>query len=167
MTFVPCLERSVEDGELRAITLGHPLLDDYLEFVGARGATNTWLATAYDLKVFFEVVGKDPADVTAEFALTRLFRSLPLRSAVATYAELERTCPSTEITSKHPANRKLAATLCILQFQHHTIVDSRNLFHSHIRIEHQTKTVVVSRGSGQRNRHCPRSQIGWRLEARH
>ena len=65
MTFVPCLERSVEDGELRAITLGHPLLDDYLEFVGARGATNTWLATAYDLKVFFEVVGKDPADVTA------------------------------------------------------------------------------------------------------
>src|SRR5437773_1489640 len=105
--------------------------------------------------------------MTAEFALTRLFRSLPLRSAVATYAELERTCPSTEITSKHPANRKSAATLCILQFQHHTIVDSRNLFHSHIRIEHQTKTVVVSRGSGQRNSHYPRSQIGWRLEARH
>ncbi len=99
--------------------------------------------------------------------LTRLFRSLPLRSAVATYAELERTCPSTEIPSKHPANRNLAATLCILQFQHHTIVDSRNLFHSHIRIEHQTKTVVVSRGSGQRNSHCPRLQIGWRLEARH
>ena len=65
MTFVPCLERSVEDGELRAITLGHPLLDDYLEFVGARGATNTWLATAYDLKVFFEVVGKEPAAVSA------------------------------------------------------------------------------------------------------
>jgi integrase/recombinase XerD len=65
MTFVPRLERSVEGGELRTITLRHPLLDDYLEFVGARGATNTWLATAYDLKVFFEVVGKEPADVTA------------------------------------------------------------------------------------------------------
>jgi integrase len=65
MTFVPRMERSVEDGELRAITLGHPLLDDYLEFVGARGATNTWLATAYDLKVFFEVVGREPAEVTA------------------------------------------------------------------------------------------------------
>jgi integrase/recombinase XerD len=65
MTFVPCLERSVEDGELRAITLGHPLVDDYLEFVGARGATNTWLATAYDLKVFFGVVAKEPAEVTA------------------------------------------------------------------------------------------------------
>jgi integrase/recombinase XerD len=65
MTFVPCLERSLEGSELRAITLGHPLLDGYLEFVGARAATNTWLATAYDLKVFFEVVAKEPAQVTA------------------------------------------------------------------------------------------------------
>src|ERR671923_1372327 len=65
MTFVPCLERSVEDGELRAIRLGHPLLDDYLVVVGARGATNMWLATGYDLKVFFGVVGKEPAEVSA------------------------------------------------------------------------------------------------------
>jgi integrase/recombinase XerD len=65
MTFVPCLVRSVEGPELASITLGHPLVDGYLEFVGARGAVNTWLATAYDLKVFFEVVGKDPADVVS------------------------------------------------------------------------------------------------------
>jgi hypothetical protein len=26
---------------------------------------NTWLAVAYDLKVFFEVISKDPAEVTA------------------------------------------------------------------------------------------------------
>jgi integrase/recombinase XerD len=65
MTFVPCLMRSMEGGELVLITLGHPLLDEYLEFVAARGAMNTWLATAYDLKVFFEVVGKEPAEVTA------------------------------------------------------------------------------------------------------
>jgi site-specific recombinase XerD len=45
------------------ITLGHRLVDDYIEFVAARGAVNTWLATAYDLKVFFEVVGKEPAEV--------------------------------------------------------------------------------------------------------
>ena len=64
MTFVPRLTRVLEGGELRSITLGHRLLDDYLEFVAARGATNTWLATAYDLKVFFEVVGKEPAEVT-------------------------------------------------------------------------------------------------------
>jgi integrase/recombinase XerD len=61
--FVPCLTRSIEGGELRLITLGHRLVDDYIEFVAARGAVNTWLATAYDLKVFFEVVGKGPAEV--------------------------------------------------------------------------------------------------------
>jgi len=65
MPFVPCLTWRLEASELVAITLGHPLLDEYLEFVGARGAINTWLATAYDLKVFFDVVGKDPAEVIA------------------------------------------------------------------------------------------------------
>ena len=58
MTFVPCLVRSMEGSELVSITLGHPLVDGYLEFVGARGAMNTWLAVAYDLKVFFEVVAQ-------------------------------------------------------------------------------------------------------------
>jgi site-specific recombinase XerD len=65
MAFVPRLTRVVEGDGLVAITLGHPPLDDYLEFVAARGAANTWLATAYDLKVFFEIVGKEPAAVTA------------------------------------------------------------------------------------------------------
>lgn len=41
------------------------MLDDYLEFVAVRGAVNTWLATAYDLKVFFEFVGKEPAEVAS------------------------------------------------------------------------------------------------------
>jgi integrase/recombinase XerD len=65
MGFVPSMERVIEGSELRTITLGHPLVDAYLEFVGARGAVNTWLATAYDLKVFFAVVGKEPAEVTS------------------------------------------------------------------------------------------------------
>lgn len=64
MRLVLRMERVVDGRELRSITLGHPLVDAYLEFVGARGAVNTWLATAYDLKVFFEVVGKEPAAVT-------------------------------------------------------------------------------------------------------
>ncbi|MCA1572914.1 MAG: tyrosine-type recombinase/integrase [Chloroflexi bacterium] len=46
------------------MTVGHPVVDDYLEFVGARARPNTWLAVAFDLKVFFSVVAKDPADVT-------------------------------------------------------------------------------------------------------
>jgi integrase/recombinase XerD len=65
MSFVPVMERVTEGSELRSITLGNPLVDAYLEFVGARGAVNTWLATAYDLKVFFEVVGKEPAEVAS------------------------------------------------------------------------------------------------------
>ena len=64
MTWIPRVMRSRERPGPGSITLGHRLLDDYLVFVGARGATNTWLATAYDLKVFFEVVGKEPAVVT-------------------------------------------------------------------------------------------------------
>jgi integrase/recombinase XerD len=64
VSFAPRMQRVMEGSELRSITLGHPLVDAYLEFVGARGAVNTWLATAYDLKVFFGVVGKEPAEVT-------------------------------------------------------------------------------------------------------
>ena len=44
--------------------LGEPLLDAYLEFVAARCRPNTVLAVAFDLKVFFTVVGKPPAEVT-------------------------------------------------------------------------------------------------------
>ncbi len=49
--------------ELQSLQLGDPLLDEYLAFVGARARRNTWLAVAFDLKVFFSVVGKPPADV--------------------------------------------------------------------------------------------------------
>lgn len=60
MSWAPCLVES-ESGQIR---LGHPLVDRYLEFVAARGRRNTLLAAAYDLKVFFSVVAKDPVDVT-------------------------------------------------------------------------------------------------------
>jgi integrase/recombinase XerD len=55
-----CLTRSTVETELRAITLGHPLLDDYLAFVGARARPNTWLAVAYDLKVFSRPSARSP-----------------------------------------------------------------------------------------------------------
>ena len=61
MEFMPCLVRSTEDGGIPVIRLGHPLLDDYLAFVAARARANTWLAVAFDLKVFFGVVAKPPA----------------------------------------------------------------------------------------------------------
>lgn len=51
------------NGQNLAVHLGHQLLDDYLAFVTARARPNTVLAVAYDLKVFFEEVRKEPAKV--------------------------------------------------------------------------------------------------------
>jgi site-specific recombinase XerD len=48
-----------------AVTVGHPVLDDYLVFVAARARLNTLLATAFDLQVFFGWVAKEPAEVTS------------------------------------------------------------------------------------------------------
>jgi site-specific recombinase XerD len=46
-----------------APTLGHRLVDDYLESVHARLRPNSTLAVVYDLKVFFTVIDVDPLDV--------------------------------------------------------------------------------------------------------
>jgi len=51
-------------GEVR-YALGHRLVDRYLEFVAGRSRPNTLRAVAFDLKVFFAVVGKGPAEITA------------------------------------------------------------------------------------------------------
>jgi integrase/recombinase XerD len=60
--FVPCLVRaSLDDGQVPR--LGHRLVDEYLQFVAARARPNTVLATAFDLKVFFTLIAKDPVDV--------------------------------------------------------------------------------------------------------
>lgn len=68
MAWEPCLVRSPEG----SITLGHPEVDEYLRFVHARARPNTVLATGYDLKVFFGIVAKEPAAVTARDVLTFL-----------------------------------------------------------------------------------------------
>jgi len=63
MTWQPELVRRVDAAGNPAASLGHALVDDYLEFAAARCRPNTLLATAYDLKVFFSVVPKEPADI--------------------------------------------------------------------------------------------------------
>src|SRR5579884_1115945 len=62
------LELSVEQsrtpsGEL-LVRVGHDLLDDYLTFLAGRARPNSVLAAAFDLKVFFCWVQKEPSAVT-------------------------------------------------------------------------------------------------------
>ena len=57
---------SVEAGQPQLqVVVGHPLVDEYLEFLTARARPNTRLAVAFDLKVFFTVVDKTPVRVTS------------------------------------------------------------------------------------------------------
>ena len=65
MSRFPCLVRTVSGpGQVR-YSLGHRLVDRYLEFVAGRCRPNTLRAVAFDLKTFFAVTGKDPVEVTA------------------------------------------------------------------------------------------------------
>ncbi len=69
MSWVPVLVREDDRGGRPVLRLGHRQLDRYLEFVAARARPNTVLAAGYDLKVFFTVVPKEPAEVTTSDVL--------------------------------------------------------------------------------------------------
>lgn len=65
MEWSPSFTRSARpDGDGHVYQVGHPAVDEFLEFVAGRARPNTVRAYAHDLKVFFEVVGKEPAEVT-------------------------------------------------------------------------------------------------------
>ncbi len=64
MSWSPCLIRSDAPKGRVCLTLGHPLLDDFLAFADARCRPNTVLAAGFDLKVFFTIINKDPTEVT-------------------------------------------------------------------------------------------------------
>lgn len=64
MTWSPSLVRTIGPDGATELRLGHPIVDEYIAFVAARARPNTWLATAFDLKVFFSVVAKEPGAVT-------------------------------------------------------------------------------------------------------
>lgn len=63
MTTSPRLIRTVSPSGKTRYSLGHPLLDRYLEFVSGRARPNTLRAVAFDLKTFFTVIEKDPLEV--------------------------------------------------------------------------------------------------------
>jgi integrase/recombinase XerD len=58
------LVRTVSVSGAERYSLGDPLLDRYLEFVGGRSRPNTLRAVAFDLKAFFAIVPKGPLEVS-------------------------------------------------------------------------------------------------------
>ena len=68
-SWVPLMERSEAPGVV-PVRLGNDAVDAYLRFVWARARHNTLLAVGFDLKVFFTVVAKDPAQVTTADVLS-------------------------------------------------------------------------------------------------
>jgi integrase/recombinase XerD len=63
------LVSAVESDGRCSYRLGHELVDEFLEFVAGRCRPNTVRAYAHDLKAFFDVVGKDPGEVTSREVL--------------------------------------------------------------------------------------------------
>jgi integrase len=64
MSWSPVLERSFVNSQPVALRLRDPIIDEYLAFAGSRLRHNSWLAVAFDLKVFFSVIRKPPAAVS-------------------------------------------------------------------------------------------------------
>ncbi|MFE9118606.1 tyrosine-type recombinase/integrase [Streptomyces sp. NPDC007172] len=69
MSWQPKLVRSHVSGS-PALSLGHPLIDEYLRCLAVRRRPHTLLARAYDLKAFFSAVRKDPVDVITSDVFT-------------------------------------------------------------------------------------------------
>ena len=65
MPLILSVERSVAPSGEQLVKLGHELLDDYLTFLAGRVRPNSLLAAAFDLKVFFSFVQKEPPEVTS------------------------------------------------------------------------------------------------------
>jgi integrase/recombinase XerD len=63
VSWSPCLVRRRLGESGVEVRLGHDLVDDYLRFVAARCRPNSVLAAGFDLKVFFDFVGKNPTAV--------------------------------------------------------------------------------------------------------
>ncbi len=64
MSWSPCLIRSVVSADRVRVQLGHELVDEYLEFLACEVPSEHGAGRGYDLKVFFTLIPKEPAEVT-------------------------------------------------------------------------------------------------------
>ena len=69
MVWSPEFRCVVGAGGERSWRVGHEVVDGFLEFAQGRARPNTVRAYAHDLRAFFDVVGKDPVEVTSRDVL--------------------------------------------------------------------------------------------------
>jgi integrase/recombinase XerD len=69
VVWFPSFRCAVRAGGDRSWRVGHGQVDEFLEFAHGRARPATVRAYAHDLKVFFSVVAKEPAEVTARDVL--------------------------------------------------------------------------------------------------
>jgi site-specific recombinase XerD len=101
----PCLIRSRGPSGEPVVRLGVPLVDDYLEFLQGRCRPNTVLAAAYDLKVFFAVVAKSPAEVVAADVLGFITAQRTGRASIAAVQPVDEATASAGVSTSTVARR--------------------------------------------------------------
>jgi len=93
-----------------------PQLDDYLEFLSGRCRPNTVLAVAYDLKVFFEVVGKAPRRVRPPDVLGFMTAQRPGQTSLS--QQLQPVEDEARGVSSRTVRRRLSSVSGLFAFLH-------------------------------------------------
>ncbi|HEX6967806.1 MAG TPA: tyrosine-type recombinase/integrase [Micromonosporaceae bacterium] len=101
----PCLIRSRGLSGEPVLRLGVPLVDDYLEFLQGRCRPNTVLAAAYDLRVFFAVVAKPAAEVTAADVLGFITAQRTGRASIAAVQPVDEATAAAGVSTSTVARR--------------------------------------------------------------
>ncbi len=83
MQWSPVFECSIGPDGQKTYRVGHELIDEFLEFASARCRPSTVRAYAHDLKVFFGVVNKEPAEVTPKDVLSFITSQQRSRAGVS------------------------------------------------------------------------------------
>src|SRR3974390_2650993 len=116
MNNFPCLVGSSAPGGEHRYRLGDPLVDSYLAFVAGRCRPNTLRAVAHDLKTFFAVIPKAPADVAAadvfDFVAHQRGDRTVVRMSDRESGLSARTIPTRPSTGAGPLASLLARTGC-------------------------------------------------------
>jgi site-specific recombinase XerD len=98
------------------VRLGVPQLDEYLRFLAGRCRPNTVLAAAFDLKVFFAVVGKHPQDVQPADVLA--FVTAQRSGQPSIDGVLQPVCDDAKGASPRTVRRRLSSVSGLYAFLH-------------------------------------------------